>query len=399
MKTTTTLIFWLVCSALAGCGEPAEGATKAAGQSTDGAKAGAVVARRVPVEVVAVTRAAFVSKLTAPGRFAASRTASVTAEVPGRIIELAAREGDVVAAGKVLVRLDATMAHAQVAQADAAVAQAEAAVAAANNVLERTRKLAASGVVDKARLDQARLAHKQALAAKAVAQAGRTLATAALGKLAIKAPIAGTITRRTIEAGELATPGAPLLQIADFSQVKLIVDVPERAISAIHEGTDVGLTVPSLADRALVGNVLRVPEESDKKTRTFAVEIAVDNAAGELRAGMFGRATMQTARLADRIVIPLDAIIDEPTADLTTVTSTVFVAKDGVARRRIVKAGAMQGTEVLIDSGLKVGEQLIIVGHRRVVDGDPIRIVGDKPQPKVAAGAKKRTLKPAAKAL
>ncbi len=329
---------------------------------------------RIAVETRAVHRARFVQRLMLFGQFEPVRTARVSVEMPGRVIDLKGEEGARVEAGTVLIRQDSTMARAQLAQADAGVAQGEAAVASARNQLARAEKLARSKVIDQARLDAARLGFKQAVAAKNVAIAGRKLASASLAKLMVKAPMSGTVVKQSVEVGEVANPGAPLLTLADFSTVTLMVDVPERNVSRVQLGSKIPLTVAALDDEKFLGVVTRIPMQADARNRTYSVEIEVSNPRGVLRGGMTARVSLLLSEQEQQVVIPLDAVIDEPTATLSAITSVVFVVEHGKARRVVVKTGAMQGHTVLIEAGLKGGEQLIVVGQRRVVDGDAVRV-------------------------
>ncbi|MCO4760371.1 MAG: efflux RND transporter periplasmic adaptor subunit [Myxococcales bacterium] len=329
---------------------------------------------RIAVETHAVERASFEQRLTLSGLFKPVRTTRVAVEVPGRVIDLRAKEGERVEASAIIVRQDATMARAQLSQADAAVAQADAGVDMARNQLRRSEKLARSKVLDQARLDAARLTYKQAVAGRGVAAAARKIAKASLAKLIVRAPMSGTVTQRGIEIGEIASPGMPLVTISDYSTVKLIAEVPERNIGRLKVGDKVPLTVPALGDKAFEGTVSLLPMQADARTRTYDVEILVDNDKGQLRGGMSARLSLLLDRRQEQVVIPLHAVIDEPTATLSKITSVVFVVKDGRAHRVEVTTGAMQARTVLIEKGLTGSEQLIVVGQRRVVDGDAVRV-------------------------
>jgi len=197
------------------------------------------------------------------------------------------------------------------------------------------------------------------------------------------------VMKRSAELGEIVGPGAPLFVIGQFDKMKLVLDVPERDIGSVMVGAPVDLTVASLGDRQLTGSVTRVPRQAHTKTRTFPVEVTVDNTVGKtggkLRAGMMARAALVLEKLPDQVVVPVDALVDEPTATLSAVTTVVFLAKDGKAQRRVVVSAATQGDRVVITQGLRGGEKLIVVGQRRVVHGDRIRVV----EPKLAPAKKK----------
>ena len=360
------------CLLVGGCGDK---------KRADGTKSAKLKERRVPVETIEVTRGPFTRRLTLAGKFTARTTTRVGVDLPGRIVELNAAVGAEVTKGAVLIRQDEQTAAAQVAQAQAGVGQAQAAVAMAPNQYKRAQKLANSKVIDRARLDQARLGLDQARAALRVAQAGKRVAQTQQSRLITHAPLSGTVLRSGAEVGEVAAPGMPLIDIADLQLMHLVVEVPERNVATLKRGDAVAVEVPALKERRFTGKIAVVPHRADTRTRTFPVEIAVDNPDRALRVGMMGRAKIVLSQQKDQVVVPLDAVIDVPTANLSEVNNVVFVVEAGKAKRVEVKAGAMEGGSVLVKQGLQGGEKLIIVGQRRVVNGDPVKVVSRPQKP------------------
>ncbi|MBP48107.1 MAG: hypothetical protein CMH53_09245 [Myxococcales bacterium] len=295
--------------------------------------------------------------------------------MPGRVTKLTAALGESVTKGQILIEQDTRTAVAQLAQAKAAVAQAKTSMSFASNQFKRTRRLAKSNIVDQARLDQARLGLDQSKAALRLAEAGQQVAQSQLDRLTTYSPLNGTVLRRATEAGEVAAPGVPLIDIGDLSVVHLVVEVPERHIATLQVGDAVQISVPALGGQGRVGKIAVVPHRADTRTRTFAVEVAMDNPKADLRVGMMAKANIVLSRADNQVVVPLDAVIDVPTANLSEVTNVVFVVKNNQATRVVVEAGAMEQGSIVINSGLTEGEQLIVVGQRRVVHGDKVKIV------------------------
>ena len=370
MRTQSLLAVVVATSCLfvGGCGD---------NKRADDTKATKLKERRVPVETIEVTRGPFTRRLTLAGKFTARTTTRVGVDLPGRIVELNAAVGAEVTKGAVLIRQDEQTAAAQVAQAQAGVGQAQAAVAMALNQYKRAQKLANSKVIDRARLDQARLGLDQARAALRVAQAGKRVAQTQQSRLVTHAPLSGTVLRSGAEVGEVAAPGMPLIDIADLQVMHLVVEVPERNVATLKRGDAVAVEVSALKERRFTGKIAVVPHRADTRTRTFPVEIAGTDRA--LRVGMMGRAKIVLSR--GPVVVPLDAIIDVPTANLSEVNNVVFVVEAGKAKRVDVSAGAMEGGSVLVKRGLQGGEKLIIVGQRRVVNGDAVKVVSRPQKP------------------
>ncbi len=354
------------------------------GEAKPADKAAATV-NRVPVETTLVRRSTFEQRLRAPGSFQPIRVARIAVEMPGRLLELPFREGDRVEMDALLARLDSRIARAQLGQANAALAQVRVQQDLARTTLARVKKLAASKLVDQAQQDQAAAAERQARSAAQMAEASRDLAAASLAKLKILSPIAGQVLSRHVEVGEVVSPGAPLLVLADLSSMKLVVDVPERAVDAIRVGQTATVRINALTNAVRKGTVTHVPATANTDTRTYPVEITVDNSDGRIRGGMMARAELVLESLADQVVVPLDALVDEPPVRGAAGITVVYLVDGGAARRVPVVSGEMEGEEVRIEAGLSGGEKLIIVGQRRVVDGDAVEIISRAPAAEAAA--------------
>lgn len=354
---------------------PAGGPAAAKTPAADGATS-------IPVEVLEVAAAPFVRALELPGRFSASKIVRIGVEVPGHVVELGGEEGQRVDKGDTLIRLDNRAARATVAQADAQIRAADVAVDGAHTSLSRAEKLAASEVLDQASLDAARTGARQAKAAKAVAEAAKDAALVHLARHEVKAPLSGSVLSRRVEVGENANPGLPLIEIAVLDPMKLVVDTPEAQIHAIREGASVQVRVPSLDNKLVTGKVKRIPNVADGGTRTFAVEVEVDNPDGAIRGGMMAHVELELGHVSDALLVPMDAVIDEASPAVAggatggaEVVAVVYVVEGGKARRRIVEAAESTNGKIRIADGLRAGDKLIVVGQRRVVDGDAVRIV------------------------
>ncbi len=340
---------------------------------------------QVPVETTAVVRKTFVRRLALPGRFEPTRKARIAAEIPGRVIALPVAEGQSVDRDALLIRLDPATARAQAQQASGAVEQAVAQVELARSNARRMRRLAAAKVVDQARMEQAVGAEKQAKAALLMARAAHDLAQSTVRKLTISAPFAGIVTTRNVELGEVVAPGPPLVTIADYSKMKLLVDVPERSVSKVRVGQQVDIVVRALDGQRLQGAISRIPMHAHGASRTFPVEVEVGNVDGKLRAGMMARAELILESLPDQVVVPLAAVVDEPASGDNAARSVVFVVEKGKAHRQDVTTGSMQGDEAVVTQGLQGGERLVITGQRRVVDGDAVEVVREHDRNEVPA--------------
>lgn len=358
----TLLALPLALAALAACGKQEKAPDAVTSKGT----------QAIPVEVGVLEAAAFRDTLELVGKLEAYDRVRITAELAGRIESVPFDEGETVRRGQTVARIDAKIASAQLSQAKAQLDLATA-------TLNRTEKMAEKGLSPPAELEVAR-------AQKAQAEASAELAEANLDKAVIRAPISGVATNVTAKRGEVAGPGVPLLEIVRVDRVKVVADAPERDVSLLEVGSQAAVSVPALPGRELTATVENVGIVANSSTRTFPVELVLDNDVGELRPGMLANIRLLRKELREVVVIPRDAVLDEAEG------KSVFVDASGVAARRSVEVGSVRGRFTVAREGLKVGDRLIVLGHRQVVDGQ--KIVVNKAEPCCAEQAKAVVDKP-----
>jgi membrane fusion protein (multidrug efflux system) len=185
----------------------------------------------------------------------------------------------------------------------------------------------------------------------------------------VRAPISGVAISRLLEPGEVLSPGAAITTLHRTDRLKAVAGIPESDIGAYAEGGPAHLEVDAFPGETFEGRIHLIAPAADQKTRTFAVEVAIDNAQARLRPGMIGRVSLQRRQLEDVVVVSRDVLQERD-------DGTVAVVLDGeVARVRSVSLGAAQGNRVVVDEGLTAGEWLIVRGHRGLVDGQKVAVV------------------------
>lgn len=313
----------------------------------------------VPVEVGVLAEGGFTVEVELFGRVEPNQRVRLAAEVPGRLDTFPFDNGDLIKKGQTVARVNARLTQVQLEQARASHALAASA-------LDRIRQLRAKGVVSQTELDAATNAELQSRAA-------RDLAEVNLARATIRSPIAGVANHVNAKQGEFANPGVPLLEVVDVSRVKLTVQVPELDISLVSPGTEVGVRVEAFPARKMRGRVSMVGLTADTTTRTFPVEVTVPNDDRSLRPGMLVRVFLQKQRLENVVVVPRDAVLEEPTG------RSVFVVEGDVARRRAVELGQTRGRLSVVRTGLSKGERLITQGQHQVVDGQGVKVMSEAP--------------------
>lgn len=188
----------------------------------------------------------------------------------------------------------------------------------------------------------------------------------------VEAPISGWLTRKYFDTGAHVAPGMPLLQLADYRRVNLVASVPETELGKVKRGAPAKAFIDAWPDMEFAGYIKTISPAVDQMSRTVKVEIALQNPGLRLRPGMYGRAEVMVERHRQALAVPSEAVIE------TGGFPKVFIVNGGRARAREVKVSAQSGDRSLIQSGLSIGDTLIVAGQYSVVDGVQVEIVGGR---------------------
>jgi len=212
----------------------------------------------------------------------------------------------------------------------------------------------------------ARREDREAIAARvAQATAALRLAKITLEESTIKAPIAGVVAEKSIDEGNMVSPGVCIVRIVQTDTVKIIVGVGDRFVSLIEPGkTKATVTVDAYEDAPFEGTVERVSPVADARTMTVPVEIHVPNPKHRLKPGMFARVRLVLAEREGVPVIPDYALVRPENGP-----PHVFVVNGNTAHRRPVTLGLAEGATVEIVKGAKAGDRVITRGQHLVREG------------------------------
>lgn len=301
---------------------------------------------RVPVEV--------------PGTAAAVRQATLSTRLMGTVVDVLPREGDAVVAGQPLVRIDARDLLARATQVRASVAEAEAVHRDAQTNAARMRALYADSVATRAQLDAAETGLSRAEAAVRSAQAAQAELGAVSDYAVIRAPFGGIVTRRFVDPGAFATPGAPLVTVQDDRRLRVSVSTTPGVARALRRGQVLDATIEGRAVRAVVEGV--IPAVAGN---LYTINAIVANPVGGDLAG-----SAATLRLpaAPRTVLAVPARAVTRDGDLAGVTLRL---PDGDIVRW-VRLGTSDGDMVQVSAGLRAGDRVVVPAPApaRVADGN-----------------------------
>lgn len=341
----------------------------ASGCSRDAARnAASAPTPPVPVTVSPSTEVRMDRTLPIVGTLFAKDSATVAAEVEGRVEKTMAEFGDRVKEGQEIALVDTDTYAALANLAAARVQQARAADVAAGHELQRQQELRRSGIASPADFDAAVAAADEARAAVKAAEANEVVARLNLERSRIRAPFDGAVADRVASAGDFVKSGAPLFRLVNDAVLKFIVQAPESYAPKVVKELPVVFTVDAYPGRRFEGRVFLVSPQVNLTTRMFDFGALVPNADRALKAGTFARGELLLEKDVPTVTVPLDSLV------VGAGVSRVFVVTNGVATSRIVHPGRTAGDRQEILEGLRSGEQVVTTGQGKLVDGSSVRI-------------------------
>ena len=322
---------------------------------TAGAEAQAPAATPPGVVVAPARVTSFPLAVEALGNASANEAIEIRPLISARLSRVNFQEGQYVEAGTILAELENIEPLADLAAARATLADSEA-------QYQRLSQLYKTNVVAQSELQGVTARREADLAAVAAAEAR-------LAYTVISAPFAGNLGLRRVSAGSLVGPETVITTLDDTGSIKLDFDVPEVHIALLRPGLSVTARSAAYPDAVFSGEVTSVDTRVDPVSRTIMVRSQVDNASGQLRAGMFLTVSLLQQDI-QALVIPEQAIVPERSQQFVW-----RVTAAGVAELREVSTGRRRPGEVEILAGLAPGDQVIVEGTQKARDGQPVTLL------------------------
>lgn len=289
--------------------------------------------------------------VSATGSLVAVQGVDVSAELGGKVTEIAFESGNRVKTGDLLVRLDTSAEKAQ-------LRSAEAAAKLARINLNRNRNLRKNKTVSQSDLDTAEANFKQA-----TAQVDNV--KAAIDKKTLRAPFPGQLGIRQINLGQILEQGAPIVTLQTIDPIYADFSLPQQRFSVLNQGAEVVVSTDAAPGKAFPGKIIAVNPEVDQITRSVRVRATLKNQDELLRPGMFANVEVKLTSEQQVLAIPATAVLYAPYGD------TVFVideVKDEggktlkILRQQIIRLGETMGDFVAVTNGLKEGETVVTSG-------------------------------------
>ncbi|MCB0682256.1 MAG: efflux RND transporter periplasmic adaptor subunit, partial [Saprospiraceae bacterium] len=314
--------------------------------------------KRTPVTTIQLERRDFEHFIDIQGTVQSDERINISSETGGRILDLKVQEGQTVSKGQLVALLDLEQIEKQIAEVQTSLDLAQ-------EVYERQKRLWDQNIGSEIQYLQAKN-NKERLE--------KSLETLQfqLDKSKVYAPISGVVETVVLKAGELAGPGAPIVQVLNTNQVKVVAEVPENYLQAIRKGEWVTVKFPAL-DTEQKARVSLIGSTINPGNRTFSVEVDLSNPRGLLKPNLLAIMLLNDYSQTAAVVVPLEVVQQEVGGK-----SYVFVKGEGqdgaLAKKVYVKTGQTYRGEVVITNGLTGEEELILEGARGLADQEPIEI-------------------------
>lgn len=316
-----------------------------------------VVPQAATVEIYPVTQQSMPQEVHALGSMQAIDKVTITSEVDGRIKSIYFKNGQQVAKGMPIVQLDDKIVQAAY---NKAVSQLN---------VDRQKynaQVAASSAIPQIEVD------KQ----KAIVQQDRTDVTnaqAAIAQRQINAPFSGVLGDFQENVGDFIKAGQPVVSLVNIDELRAVYQVSQDMLSQIKVNQMVKISVDAYPKQVFYGTVDYISPTVDQNARTIAVQATVKNSKGLLRPGMFIHVAQQVSMQKKALVIPEQALL----VDIKG--AYVFKSINKRAVRAAVNVGTRQRGVAQINSGLRLGDQVVVAGQQKLNDGTPLQIVATLP--------------------
>ncbi|ELS01423.1 RND family efflux transporter, MFP subunit [Xenococcus sp. PCC 7305] len=350
------------------------------------------------------------------GTSEAIRETLLRSQVEGKLLDLTVEVGQRVTKGQVIGRLDSSLLTAAVNREKAELASLESELASAKirvknseialeesllrleqakNDAQRYSNLASQGLISSQEAESfqttAELAQKTVLVATESIKIAQQAVTTSMGQVASQmeaiaeatqrqsysqliAPATGIVITKINEPGNLIRQGEEIIEIGDFSQIKVVVPLSELDLGQIRLGKSVTVTFDAFGDRKFTGRISRIAPAADSSTRKIPIEVIVSNPQSQIKGGLLARVTL-VANIATDVIIPEFAIVEEAEKNYIFVVSQEELAvNQGVVSKREIRIRDRSKGKVAIKTGIKSQEKFVLRAGETLTDGETVSL-------------------------
>jgi len=279
----------------------------------------------------------------------------IIAEVRGEVAEKRIEKGTPVHAGDIIAVLDTK-------DYEIALQAAKASYDTAHASKNRLEKLYKEQLASRSQIDDITAQVEQY-------KAQLDSAVLNLKRCTVRSPISGMINNLYFEKGQYLNVSDPVAEVLQMDRVKVIVGIPESDVNAVSDVEKVAVKFDALDGKVFQAEKYFLSSASDPQARLYNLELAIDNPDGEILPDMFARVDIVKQENLASLSVPLYAII--------TINNkkVVYVVNDETVHTRTIKTGIQEGWWIEVTKGLDAGEQVVVIGHRNISDGQAVNVI------------------------
>ncbi|MEL5857528.1 efflux RND transporter periplasmic adaptor subunit [Aeromonas veronii] len=321
-----------------------------------------------PVTAMVTKAQDWVPTIEAIGFIEPNQGVTLSTELAGTIDAITFESGKPVKADQLLLSLDSTVERANLRASQAKLPAAKA-------KFDRFQNLYKTSSISKEQLDEAEAAYRSL-------EADIESLKATIARREVRAPFSGVVGLRNVFLGQYLQPGTDIVRLEDTSVMLLRFTVPQTDISKIKLGQTIKINVDAYPQTQFDGHITAIEPAVNFQSGLIQVQADIPNNDGQLRSGMFARASIILPTVKDQIVIPQTAI------SFTLYGQNVYVLKEGEetdkegnkvkvlrAKQVVVKAGERRGNDVHVLSGIQAGDQIVLSGQVRLSNDTKVHVV------------------------
>ena len=321
-----------------------------------------------PVTAMVTKAQDWVPTIEAIGFIEPNQGVTLSTELAGTIDAITFESGKPVKADQLLLSLDSTVERANLRASQAKLPAAKA-------KFDRFQNLYKTSSISKEQLDEAEAAYRSL-------EADIESLKATIARREVRAPFSGVVGLRNVFLGQYLQPGTDIVRLEDTSVMRLRFTVPQTDISKIKLGQTIKINVDAYPQTQFDGHITAIEPAVNFQSGLIQVQADIPNNDGQLRSGMFARASIILPTVKDQIVIPQSAI------SFTLYGQNVYVLKEGEetdkegnkvkvlrAKQVVGKAGERRGNDVHVLSGIQAGDQIVLSGQVRLSNDTKVHVV------------------------
>ncbi|MEP2057279.1 MAG: efflux RND transporter periplasmic adaptor subunit [Maribacter litoralis] len=303
------------------------------------------------------------SKISYNGTIEADVSIMSSFQVSGNVLNVPVQIGDFVKKNQLIAQIDASVYSSQYEQQRAQERLAKENYERINNVYQK-------GSIAEIRMLEARSQYEQA-------QAAVKMTYENVRHTKLYAPMDGYISDKMMDAGDLAQPGQPVVEIVNINSVKAVLPISDGEINSITKGDSATVSIPALDDKTIVGMVDEVSIQSNQGSPVYTAYVKLNNADKQIKPGMtcnvsFIEKSTQSEKSESVIVIPSESI-----AVTEDGKKFVYIVNENKAERKYIETGALYDSGMVVKKGLAHGDKLIVSGYHKLTQSTPVEIVND----------------------